>query len=347
MLREVTVHADWCEMTMSMMREKQFEACERRLFAHPSVALFSEAATDMDAQALFDNSYEYVENQSAMRLVTLEELRTLVLARLPMEAQYIGVGEHQLLEKLLMNDGILLLSEWDDLGSAEALISRLWCSFSAEGDDWYLHLPKALHEPILTQMSTKEAAEARERLFRYDATIHGLLYITGLLHASQARDFFSQGVMRREDPMAREIARRYLQASFEYISDGNGDMILLHPGLANPYQLVREQSVGEMGAFEMTQDMVAGGINGIFPEEEPLHEAMCAALVGALRPEYDVNETAEDLRILAKQGVALSEMESVLSSTVATLPTKEMLNAVKRLYEETPRWLGLKAALEH
>lgn len=346
MLRESYAHADWCEMTMSMMREKQFEACERRLFAHPGVALFASEATDADAQTLLDTSFDRA-NPKQTRLATLEEMRESVLKRLPVEAQYIGVGENQLLEKLLVNDGTLLLTDWDDLGAAEALVSRLWCSFFAKGDDWYLSLPSSLQEPLLRALDASETAEARERLFRYDATIHGLLYIAGLLHVSQAIEFFLKGVMRREDAFAREIARRYLQASFEYITDGNGEMVLLHPGLANPYQLVRQQQVGEMGAFQMTEEMVAGGMNGILPEEIPLHEKMCAALFGALRPDYDLNDTAEDLRMLAKQGVPLAEMESVMASTIATLPTEAMRDAVKALYEGTPRWLGLKAAREH
>ena len=58
MLREGMLHADWCEMTMSMLREKQFEACERRLFACPSVGLFSEEATDLDAMLLLSESFE-------------------------------------------------------------------------------------------------------------------------------------------------------------------------------------------------------------------------------------------------------------------------------------------------
>ena len=235
----------------------------------------------------------------------------------------------------------------DDLGAAEALLSRLWCSFRAEGEDWYLTLPAALQEPLLTAMSADGAAMDRERLWRYDATVHGLLYITGLLHAAQAMEFFLGGVMQRNDPMAREIARRYLQASFDYITDGAGGMILLHPGLANPYQLVKRQQVGALDTFEMSQQMVAGGMNGILPEEVPLHEAMCAALRGALRPELDVNDIAEDLRMLAKQNASLSEMESVLAESVTVLPTREMRDAVRRLYEGTPRWLGLKAALEH
>ena len=347
MLREAIVHADWCEMTMSMMREKQFEACERRLFAHPGAALFAQEATDADAQELFINSFDNLHGAGGTRLVTLEELRLSVMRRLPLEAGFIGVEERRMLERLLLNDGALRLTDWDDLGAAEALVSRLWCSFFAQGDDWYLSLPPALHAPLASALGGKEAAEAQDRIFSYDATIHGLLYLTGLLHAGQATAYFMEGVMRRKDGEAAEIARRYLQASFEYITDGNGDMILLHPGLANPYQLVRQQSVGEMGAFTLTQDMVTGGMNGILPEEIPLHEAMCAALYDALRPDYDVAETAEDLRILAKQGVSLAEMESVLASTVAVLPRADMLDAVKRLYEETPRWLGLKAALEH
>ena len=347
MLLEFIVHADWCEMTMSMMREKQFEACERRLFAHPGVALFADEATDADAQELFANSFDNRHGASETRLITLAELRAVVLARLPLEARFIGVEERRILERLLLNDGVLCLTDWDDLGAAEALVSRLWCSFFTQGEDWYLSLPPVLQAPLITALGDKETAQAQERLFSYDATIHGLLYITGLLHAGQAMAYFTEGVMQRKDEEAQEIARRYLQASFEYITDGNGDMILLHPGLANPYQLVRQQSVGEMGAFTMTQDMVAGGMNGILTEEVPLHEAMCAALCDALRPDYDVNETAEDLRILAKQGVSLAEMESVLSSTIAVLPRPAMLDALKRLYEETPRWLGLKAALEH
>ena len=47
-LREGMIHVDWSELTMSMMREKQFEACERRLLSYPSVGLFSEEATEVE-----------------------------------------------------------------------------------------------------------------------------------------------------------------------------------------------------------------------------------------------------------------------------------------------------------
>ena len=97
-------------MTMSMMREKQFEACERRLFAHPGVGLFAPEATEADAQALLAGSFDDVGGKSRYTLATLEGLRAAVMERLPREALYISAGEMQLVERLLINDGELLLA---------------------------------------------------------------------------------------------------------------------------------------------------------------------------------------------------------------------------------------------
>lgn len=102
-----------------------------------------------------------------------------------------------------------------------------------------------------------------------------------------------------------------------------------------------------MFTLELSQEMVAGGMKGILPEEEPLHEAMCGALNGALRPEYEMAEAAEDLRMLAKQGVSLKEMESVMASMLSMLPTENMKSALESLYLCTPHWMGLKAELMH
>lgn len=342
MLREGMLHVDWCEMTMSMMREKQFEACERRLFAFPSVGLFSEEATELDAMRLLSGSFENAGNQM---LITLRELRERVMFRLPLEAQFVSVGEMQLLERLLMNEGSITLGEWDDIGAAEALVRRLWCSFRADGEEWTLMLPKALHESIMLAIHMPESALARERVYRFDATIHGLLYIAGLLHSAQPVDVFMREVMKRDDALAAEVARRYLQSTFEYVTDANGDLILLHPGLADPYRMFRMQPVDGIFTLEISQELIAGGMNGILPEEIPLHEALCGALRGALRPEFDLGEAAEDLRMLAKQGVELHEMQEVMAAMLSVYPTQPMKDALKLLYQCTPHWMGLKTAL--
>lgn len=341
MLREGMLHADWCDRTMSMMREKQFEACERRLFAHPGICLFSPEATELDVPLLLECSYEEKEQ----RLVSLAELRARVMVRLPLEVLYTGVNEMQMLERLLINDGEMLITDWDDIGAAEALVRRLWCGFRAEGEEWKLILPKALHEPLMTAMHSPTAMRARELLFRFDATIHGLLYIAGLLHSAQPLSVFLQEVMQRSDAAALQVAKRYLQSTFEYITDAQGDLILLHPGLADPYQMFRTQPVEGIFTLELSQELIAGGMNGLLPEEVPLHEALCGALQGAMRPEFELADAAEDLRMLAKQGVPYEELEAVMASMLAVLPTEKMKTALRQLHLCTPHWMGLRTAL--
>ena len=60
-----------------------------------------------------------------------------------------------------------------------------------------------------------------------------------------------------------------------------------------------------------------------------------------------MSEAAEDLRMLAKQGVSLREMESVMSSMLAVMPGEAMRSALTALHQRTPHWMGLKAALVH
>ncbi len=345
MLREATMHVDWCEKTMSMLREKQFEACERRLSAHPSVSLFSPDATEQDAQKLWEGSY--FRQEMAEKLVTIEELRERVWGQLATEVKYLSREESLLLERLLISEGWIELNDWDDIGAAEALVSRLWCSFHTSEGEWSLELPEALHEPLLIAMNEPEYTRARELQFRYEAMIMGLLYIAGFLHSSQPLQSFLEDVMGRSDRQAVNIARRYLQAAFEYMTDSHNELILLHPGLADPYRLIAAMSQEGLFTMELSQEMIAGGMNGLFTEEEPLHEAMRGALQGFLRPEYDVDEATEDLRMLAKQGVSLTEMEAVMASMLCALPTEAMKHALEQLYHFTPHWIGLKASRQH
>ncbi len=342
MLREAAIHIDWCEMTMSMMREKQFEACERRLSACTGIGLFSDEATDADAQTLYGNSYEHGRDDT---LVTIDMLRRRVLHRLPLEARYLCEEERQLVENLLMNDGELVLGDWDDLGAAESLVRRLWCGLAIRGENRVLYLPHKLHKPLTNAFSKNDDEEVRRLVANFNASINGLLYITGMLHSLQPMACFMREVMKREDSEAAEIARRYLMASFEYIEAGSGDMMLLHPGLADPYRLIGSHMSDGHFTLEMAQGMLLGGMKGILPEEESLHERMCGSLMGALRPDYDAFECAEDIRMLAKQGVSYTEMESVLSSMLAVMPTDYMKAALRELYSNTPRWMSLKAAV--
>jgi hypothetical protein len=348
MLREASMahEADWCEKTMSVLREKQYEACELRLSAVPSVGLFSPDATDAQAQELFEYSFYNGETDS-LGLVTLASLRERVLKQLPVEALYLSRGESELLERLLAADGRISSDNWDEIDAAEALTRRLWCEFTDLEDEWTLELPQKLYDPLLLAFNNPQYGKAREMMFRYDATINGLLYITGFLHSDQPLSFFINDVMKRQDTLASNIAYRYMKANFEYLTDDGRTLILLHPGLADPKRLIA--TVVPQGDITLTlsEATLSGGINGILPEEVPLHERMRAELEGLTRPEWEADEAAEDLRLLAKQGVALDEMEAVLASMVVVLPTPCMSSALRQLFNCTPHWIGMNANLKH
>lgn len=347
MLRETGVHAlGWCEKTMSMMRERQLEACEKRLSRCARVGLFSPDATDADAQRLFDTSF-YAGEERLSRLPTIAWLRERVLKLLPREAALLSTGERTLLERLLISDAGVELTEMDEAGPAEALVSRLWCFMRLEGERVFLCLPEALSAPLLVRFHEDDSAALRERVFRFEATMRGLLYIAGFLHAGQPTELFMSEVAAANDRDAARLARRTLQASFEYTRDEAGDMILLHPGLAEPQRMVLGATGDGVFTLSLTQEMLLGGMNGLLPEEAALHEAMCGALQMALRPEFDVEEAADDLRMLAKQGVSIHEMEEVLSAMLTTLPTPAMRQSLRMLCACTPRWIGLSATVKH
>ena len=106
MLRESSLihEQDWSEKTLSILREKQFEACERRLSNTLQFSLFSPLATNTYAQQLFEQSY-FADEVSGDRLITVEALRAKVLKLLPHEAHYLSSAENALLEQLLLAGG--------------------------------------------------------------------------------------------------------------------------------------------------------------------------------------------------------------------------------------------------
>jgi len=347
MQREESISAlNWCEKTMSVLREKQLEACEKRLSGYPKIGLFN-GCTLSDIQNLWDISYYAMENPDLCRLHQVEEVQDLVLSRLSQEISFVSVRENMLLERLLTFEGETELLDWDEAGAAEALAARLWCTLTVESEHIFVHLPKVLHIPMLEAMNRPEHAEVREKVFRFDATMHGLLYIAGFLHAQQPTLHFLHEVCTKMDEESYDYAQRYLRATFEYTTDVQGEMILVHPGLADPDYLMRQAWSYGITSLELSETLMLGGMNGIFPEEVPISEEMSGVLKGALRPEYTPEEAVEDLRILAKQGVSLPEMESVLSSMLWVLPTPAMYNALSKLTAQTPRWVGLQAALKH
>ena len=95
--------------------------------------------------------------------------------------------------------------------------------------------------------------------------------------------------------------------------------------------------------MELDEETMRGAMEGLMPEERPLFDHLYGLLCGATRPEITEEGAVEDLRMLAKQGVSLQEMQEVLATLLTVHPTQEMLQAVALLHRQTPRWGSLQS----
>lgn len=338
MLRETNVQTlTWADKTMSVLKARQLEACESRLASLPGFGLF-DGCTAANVETLWACSYDAQENPIQAELHDPHKLQAQVLAALPAEAALLSLEEHQLVERMLALGGSAELLDWEETSAAESLVRRLWCTVSRREDRLFITLARELVIPLQLITSSKAHDEIREKLYRYDATIRGLLYIGGLLHISEPLRHLMVDVLDGTYAQNEKLALRYIHASYDYTFDSRGQMLLLHPGLAEPEHLLTRLMIRPDTSLELDEKEMLGAMGGLLPEEKPLFEMMYGLLLGSVRPEISVEEAVEDLRMLAKQGVSLDEMNDVLASLLTVHPTGSMLSGVQQLYLMTPRW---------
>ncbi len=328
---------------MSVMREQQLEACQDRLYRCPAIGIFDELCED-EFHSLY--AFSFYAKESRRKAPSQQELRDKVRQSIPLEACYLSPGEDNLIKRMLQGEGEAYLDDWDEISSAEALISRLWCTLQILDEDYArLVIAPELVEPITKAMMSQQYTRIREQLFTFDATLHSLLYLSGFLHASVPLTQFPLHKHTETDGAVSLFIGRYLRAAFDYTETPEGEMLLLHPGLADPEHLLSSLAKLSPIEIQLTREMMLGGMNGILPEEVASCEAMRGELTGAVRPEYDEEEALEDLRMMAKQGASIDEMREVLESMLCVLPTPRMLNALRQLHLQTVRWMGMAPAV--
>lgn len=333
----------WCDKTMSVMRERQLEACQDRLYRCPAAGIFGKLCAD-EADHLFRLSYYAKEIKT--KIPSQEELKALVLARAEREACFLSPREDDLVKRMIMGEGETYIDEWEEISAAEALISRLWCSLQiVDEENARLCMAKELIDPVSKAMMTEKYFQSKARLFSFDATLHSLLYLSGFLHASVPMTHFYRQMSKEADALSGVLLARYMRAAFDYTETPEGEILLLHPGLADPENLLSVLSKLPPTELEITRDMMVGGMNGMLPEEVASCETMRGALIGAIRPEYGDEEALEDLRMMAKQGANLAEMKEVMESMLCVLPTPRMLEALSQLHLQTVRWIGMPSAV--
>ena len=333
----------WCDKTMSVMREQQLEACQERLSRCPENGIFGELCQD-EVEELFRFSFYAQERRSPMP--DRKELCQKVLDRVSAETCFLSPLEDDLVKRMLIGGGETCLTDWDEISAAEGLISRLWCTLRITGEDRaVLRLEEALTGLVTNAMLSDRYAAVREKVFSFDATLHSLLYLSGFLHAGVPAAHFKQQLASLGGEDADVYISRYLKTAFDYVQTAQGEILLLHPGLADPQHLIETLSRMQPPETHLTREMMLGGMNGMLPEEVACSESMRGALSGAVRPEYGEDEALEDLRMMAKQGAELKEMREVMESMLCVLPTPRMVDALTQLHLQTVRWMGMPSAV--
>ncbi len=346
MLRESNAQSlHWADKTMSVIRERQLEACEDRLSDYPEYGLFS-GCDDNRVEELWKLSYDAQEHPAQMYLHTTKKLQDQVLGQLAMEAGLLTLQEHRMLEKMLLYGGEVELLYPEDGSTAESLVRRMWCHLRWQDEDrLFLCLPETLMEKLGDILTEPDHDELRERLIRCEAVIRALLYIDGCMGEDEPLMHLMKDVAQENSHQAQMLCERYLRANFDYTYDRDGAMMLLHPGFAEPEKAKKPLLLQAGQGFSGDQLTMLGAMGGLLPEELPLHMQLVGLLRGAVRPEISEDEAAADLRMLAKQDVGLAEMNEVLGSLLMVQPTQEMLACVEAVQKQTPRWCGMATAV--
>lgn len=339
----------WADKTMSVLRAEQLEACEKDLASLPVHGLFDAACGDTDAETLYDFSYYAAEDRAAFRapaLHTAEGLRVRVLSSMAAESALLSPEEHDLLVRLALFGGRHTLQDWNDLIPARSLLRRLWCRAEWEDGVLTLQMPHQLCATALILLAGDEHRLVRDHVEKVNELIDNTLYLMGMMQASGPMlhmQSLLKGTFADNRP---DLVLRMLQSAYDYVYDRNGRLLLIHPGLADP-----DRMIGQMESFfrtpdfqQLNQDTLSSASDSVADLESPLYERMLSTLADAIRPEITPEDAVEDLIILAKQGVPYADMKEVLSSMLVSLPTDDMLKALKDLSGQIPRWLYLSSS---
>ena len=331
----------WADKTLSMLKAQQLEACEKELAGLPSVCLFDAETTDMVAEDLFDISY-YAQEPHSPSLHSIEELRSRVMDLYPSELAMLCPEEHELVVKLALCRGRLPLWDWDSLIPARSLVRRLWCRVEKRDQKMTLIMPMQLCLTALFLMSSDAHRQVREIMEAAQTSIDDSLYLQGAIQANAPEAHLASQLSDTFVEHADLLIRRFLLAGYQCYRGAEG-LLLLHPGLADPASLSLHL-FRQSGASFMDERDLQAALESLDQIEDPLYDHLTGLLQGMTRPEISAEDAAEDLILLVKQNVPYPDLVDVLRCMLVTLPTQEMLDVIRDISVQVPRWVFLNSS---
>jgi hypothetical protein len=266
--------------------------------------------------------------------------RRAVRDNLEIDTDCLAPNEHTLLERILAMGGVADIACADDFDAALALRNRLWCDLGGLDGRPAIRIDPTLEEPIRKAMSRFDHLQVRLKIFTFDAMINAMLYAAGFMDDQLPRERFCVDVLSAtpDDPAANRLARNFVEAAYDCVVYANC-RLLLHGALALPETLVEQLAMRGANVPPMTPAQMLGCMNGLLPEERGAMHTLKRTLQYALRPDVSLDEAAEDLKLLTKQGVGFEQLQQVTRDMLCVIPTPAIEFALRGLIDHTPRWL--------
>ncbi len=334
--------AEWPDLTMTAMMRKRFEACESVLAGLPPRALFDPETNDTDAEELYLSSW-YATEEKRTALQTIDGLRNRVLSDLTVEVSLLSPGEHDLLVRAVILGGILPLRQSEYLFAAIALARRLLGRVERQHRSATLIIPRSVCMAVLLSLAGKPVHEVHEKCLHIFGTVDNTLYLAGAMKAETAVKEMGRALQQTIAADRPRLYLRALKADFETFVDRDGQLYLIHSGLAHPQRLLDERArlSGLSPHFLDDQPHLLEAYHSLTMLEDPLYDRLEALLQGVTRQETSPEDVSEDLFLLAKQGASPADLRDVLAMQLVCLPTEPMLETLREIAARVPRWSSM------
>jgi hypothetical protein len=322
------------------MRDARFSLCEKLFSDQPEPAQGVLDTWEGSALEKLTTLGWYDIPLAPSTFMLRTQAKKKVYECLERDVDCLSPAEHELVEQLLALGGTVDIVNADVFDAALGLRNRLWCDIGSISGVPCVRLDPALTEPIHEAFSRYQHIFTRQKIFTFDAMIHAMLYAAGFLDDGLPRERFCIDVLDRDpaDAAANRLARNYVEAAYDCVVYAEC-RLLLHEAVALPESFVEQLAIRGANIPPMTPAQMLGCMNGMLPEEEGIMQSLKRALQYALRPGIHVDDAANDLKMLTKQGVALSDLEKVTSDMLCVMPTPAITYALHGLVAMTPRWL--------
>lgn len=325
------------DCTMSQIRAYELEKIKTRISEQSGQSIYGRGSSQYWTLA-YQNSYCFAE-RSNNTWPSLPALRASIKKQLSEEVSLITEREENLLKRLIFFGGMSPLFGDEEITAADSLIKRLWCSCVLRDDGQvFLRLADVLIKPILAVMSEERYTEIRAKMYAMSATLHSMVYLHGMLYAEPAITHLSGHLLTKNDTVMTKLLYRFLKAEFDYCEDGQGNLVLMHPGLIHPELMLSSISNAQYQSKDYTREMIIGGMSELLKEEAAAEDILRSELGFSLQPGYNPGIMVNDIKFLIKQGATHEQLSEFINDKLATKMTPSIENALRRAETDTVRW---------